>query len=164
MNPLVMGVMLLLALGVFGYTMQHRPHRVKLNGFFNVRGDWNFGFDFFWADKFRYNTYTEESADPSIPPGTVYLAEPRGTREGNTYYNLDLQISKGFRIADRVRVVLIGSVINATSVEKPIDANDICEDLDYGCYSADAGENVGIGEAIDWSDPRRYEVGFRIEF
>jgi hypothetical protein len=148
---------------MYGYTMQHRPHRVKLNGFFNVRGDWTFGFDFFWADKFRYNTLTSEEG-PGIPGGVTWLAEPRGTREGNTFYNLDLQISKGFRIADRVRVVLIGSVINATSAEKPFDANDICEDLDHGCYLDEIEDYVEIGDAIDWSDPRRYELGFRIEF
>jgi hypothetical protein len=149
---------------MYGYTMQHRPHRVKLNGFFNVKGDWNFGFDFYWLDKFRYNTYTDESTDPLIPPGTTYLAEPRGTREGNSIYNLDLQVSKGFRVGDRVRLVLIGSVLNTTSVEKPFDARDVCEDLAHGCYNSEFDEIVGIGEPVDWTDPRRYEVGFRIEF
>jgi len=61
-------------------------------------------------------------------------------------------------------VVLIGSVINATSVEKPVDANDICEDLAHGCYSSEVEDIVPIGTPLDWSDPRRYEVGFRIEF
>jgi hypothetical protein len=147
---------------MYGYTMQHRPNRVKLNGFFNVKGDWTFGFDFFWADKFRYNTYTDESISPDTPPGTTWLLEPRGTREGNTYYNLDLQISKGFTLGG-VRLVLIGSVINATSVEKPIDASYVCEDVN-GCFSSEVDDLVDLGVALDWSDPRRYEVGFRVEF
>jgi len=38
---------------MYGYTMYHRPHRMKLNGFFMFGADWTASFDFNWADKFR---------------------------------------------------------------------------------------------------------------
>lgn len=44
---------------MYGFTMYHRPHRVKLNGFFMFGADWTAGFDFNWADKFRFNTYDD---------------------------------------------------------------------------------------------------------
>ncbi len=145
---------------MYGYTQMHRPHRLKLNGFFNIKGDWTIGFDANWADSFRYNTLDDEF--PGAPPGTTVYAEPRGTREGNTNYNLDLQLSKGFNIAG-MRMVLIGSVLNVTSVERPLNATDVCEQV-HGCANPEGDGLVGLGEPIDWSNPRRYEVGFRIEF
>jgi hypothetical protein len=145
---------------MYGYTQMHRPHRVKLNGFFNIKGDWTAGFDYFWADKFRYNTLDDDF--PGAPPGITVFAEPRGTREGNTSSVLNLQVSKGFTFGG-VRMVLIGSVLNALSEEKPRDANDICEQLN-GCANPEGDGLVNIGDPIDWRLPRRYEVGFRIEF
>jgi len=148
-------------MNMYGYTQMHRPHRVKLNGFFNVKGDWTFGFDFFWADKYRYNTLDNEF--PGAPPGTTVFAEARGTREGNANHNVDLQVSKGFTFGNNIRMVLIGSVLNATSTERPMNATDICEQT-HGCANPEGDGLVGLGDAIDWSRPRRYEVGFRIEF
>lgn len=148
-------------MNMYGYTQMHRPHRLKLNGFFNVKGDWTFGFDFFWADKFRYNTLDDEF--PGAPPGTTVFAEARGTREGNSNHNVDLQVSKGFTFGNNIRMVLIGSVLNATSTERPMNATDICEQT-HGCANPEGDGLVGLGNAIDWSNPRRYEVGFRIEF
>lgn len=147
-------------MNMYGYTQMHRPHRLKFNGFFNIKGDWTVGFDATWADKFRYNTLDDEF--PGAPPGTTVFAEPRGTREGNSNYNLDLQLSKGFNIGG-MRMVLIGSVLNATSVERPLNATDVCEQV-HGCANPEGDGLVGLGEAIDWSRPRRYEVGFRLEF
>ena len=147
-------------MNMYGYTMMHRPHRLKFNGFFNIKGDWTVGFDATWFDKFRYNTLDDEF--PEAPPGTTVFAEPRGTREGNTNYNVDLQLSKGFNVAG-MRMVLIGSVLNVTSVERPLNATDVCEQT-HGCADPESDGLVGLGDAIDWSNPRRFEVGFRLEF
>ncbi len=148
-------------MNMYGYTMMHRPHRVKLNGFFMAKGDWTFGFDFLWQDKFRYNTLDNDF--PGAPPNTEVFAEPRGTREGNTNHNLDLQVSKGFTVGQQIRLVLIGSVLNATSTERPLNATDVCEQT-HGCADPEGDGQVAFGSPIDWSTPRRYEVGFRIEF
>ena len=77
-------------------------HRFKLNGFFNIKGDWTIGFDGFWASPFTWSR-TKPRRRPGDPPATTLL-EPRGSREANSNYQLDLQLSKGFTIgrdADR---------------------------------------------------------------
>ena len=99
---------------------------------------------------------------PGAPVGTTVLAEPRGNREANSTHNLDLQLMKGFNIGG-VRLVLVGSVLNATSVEEPKSLNDICEDAS-GCANPEGEGLVDLGDPIDWSFPRRYELGVRIEF
>jgi hypothetical protein len=53
-----------------------------------------------------------------------------------------------------VRLVLIGSVYNVFSDERP---TEVCERVG-GC-----GE-IEMGEPTDWQTPRRYELGFRVEF
>jgi hypothetical protein len=141
-------------INLYGYTMQQRRHRVKLNGFVLLPYDFTIGFDAWWGDKFHYNTLDNEY--PGAPAQTTVFAEPRGTRQGNTNYQLDLQLAKGFSTGP-VRFELIATVINVFSTERPRDADDICEQL-HGCANAD------FGGALEWQDPRRYEVGFRVEF
>jgi hypothetical protein len=140
-------------MNMYGYTMMQRRHRLKLNGFVLLPYDFTIGFDGFWADKFHYNSIDDEF--PGAPPTNVY-AEPRGSRQANTNYQLDLQVSKGFNPGP-VRLELIATVINVFSTERPTDANDICENV-HGCSTAD------FGGAIEWQNPRRYEVGVRLEF
>ncbi len=136
----------------YGYLSDHREHRVKLNGFFTVKGDWTFSFDGFWSSAFRWEPQGDTVDFPEMLYGT-YLIEPRGNREGEDAYGLDLQVSKGFRVGP-TRLVLIGSVFNVFSTEY---VTEICEDLS-GCG------NFALGDPAEWATPRRYEVGFRVEF
>ena len=91
--------------------------------------------------------------NPEIPGGVMFL-EPRGSRDAFSAYNLDLQLSKGFKIGNRVRLVAIGSVYNTFSTE---NGTAVCS-LVSGCGSFE------VGEALSWTLPRRYELGFRVEF
>jgi hypothetical protein len=139
----------------YGYLRDHRAHRFKLNGFIYIKGDWNIAFDGSYASAFTWEpqTYWFEVLDPTFTYG-VYYNEPRGSRDGFSAYNLDLQLSKGFTISNRVRLVAIGSVYNTFSTENGIavcSANSGC-----GAYQT--------GEASAWSLPRSYELGFRVEF
>jgi hypothetical protein len=147
-------------MNMYGYTMQQRRHRMKVNGFFLLPYDFTVGFDAWWSDKFHYNTLDDEY--PGAPAGTTVFAEPRGTRQANTNYQLDLQFSKGFA-AGPVRLELIATIINVLSTERPADADDICERV-HGCSDPEGDGLVDLGAAIEWQDPRRYEIGFRIEF
>ena len=150
----------------YGYLSDHRKSRLKLNGFFNIKGDWTIGFDAFYTSPFtwapqanRSNSGEEYNGQtiPTIPYG-VWFAEPRGNREANSNYQLDLQLSKGFTIG-QVRLVLIGSVFNALSQERVIT---VCSSIN-GCTDSD-GNHADTGGATNWQTPRRYEVGFRVEF
>ena len=87
-----------------------------------------------------------------MPYGS-HLLEPRGSRDAYNQHQLDLQVSKGFAIGP-VRTVFIGSVYNVFSNEQP---TSVCTHI-TGCGGFD------MGEPTNWQTPRRYEVGFRLEF
>ena len=144
---------------IYGYLDSHRKHRLKLNGFFNIKGDWNIAFDARWSSPFPWAPLENARDNPAIPLGTVHFLEPRGSREANNEHQLDLQLSKGFR-AGRVRFVLIGTVLNALSSEQP---TDVCELLS-GCGFFEDGAPINMGNPVNWQTPRRYELGFRVEF
>ena len=136
----------------YGYLSDHRKHRLKLNGFFNIKGDWTIAFDGYWASPFTWTPYENRVDNPGIPYG-VHFLEPRGNRDANSNYQLDLQLSKGFTIG-QVRLMVIGSVFNVFSDERP---TSVCRRIS-GC-----GE-IEMGEPTNWQTPRRYELGFRVEF
>jgi hypothetical protein len=136
----------------YGFLSDHRLHRFKLNGFLSFKGDWTIGFDGRWSSGFRWTPQAYPNDIPDISWGS-YFVEPRGNREANDGYQLDLQLSKGFT-AGRVRIVLIGSVFNVFSSEQAVA---VCQRVS-GCGA------IEMGEPIEWQIPRRYEVGFRVEF
>jgi outer membrane receptor protein involved in Fe transport len=137
---------------IYGYLSDHRTHRLKLNGFVTPGGDWTIAFDGYWTSPFTWTPYENRVDNPEIPSG-IHFLEPRGSRDANNQYQLDLQLSKGFTIGP-VRTVLIGSVYNVFSNEQP---TGVCTRIS-GCG------DIEMGEPTDWQTPRRYEVGFRVEF
>jgi hypothetical protein len=137
-----------------------RLHRFKLNGFFNIKGDWTIGFDYFYSSDFRWQPTASSFDDPEIPAGHTLFVESRGNREANPNHQLDLQLSKGFTIGNRLRLVLIGSVLNAVSSEKP---TLVCQSVS-GCGTDGDGNFIDTGDATAWQPPLRFELGFRVEF
>lgn len=142
----------------YGYLWDHQRHRVKLNGFFNIKGDWNVAFDARWNSPWIWAPVEDSAVNPEIPWGVHYL-EPRGSREANTEYQLDLQLAKGFT-AGPLRLVLIGTVLNVLGSEQP---DGICAQIN-GCGADEDGDAIQMGDPTHWQTPRRYEVGFRVEF
>jgi hypothetical protein len=143
---------------IYGYLSDHRRHRVKLNGFFDLEGDWSIAFDARWSSPWTWTPYEDSGDNPAIPYGG-HLLEPLGSREGSSEYQLDLQLAKGFTTG-RVRFVLIGTVLNALSSEQP---SWVCDHIS-GCGFDDDGSPINMGDPPDWQTPRRYEIGFRVEF
>ncbi len=146
----------------YGWMGDHRLHRFKLNGFFNIKGDWTIGFDYFYSSDFRWQP-TATSADPgyeNLPPGHTLFVESRGNREANPNHQLDLQVSKGFTVGNDLRFVLIGSVLNALSFEKP---TGVCQSVS-GCGVDNDDMPIDTGDATSWQQPLRFELGFRVEF
>ena len=85
--------------------------------------------------------------------------EDGAIRVGGSQHEVDLQLSKGFR-AGPVRFVLIGTVLNALGSEQ---VTGECAHIS-GCGSDPDGNPINMGDPDDWQIPRRYEVGFRVEF
>jgi len=144
---------------IYGFLDNHRKHRLKLNGFFTLKGDWTIAFDARWSSPFTWTPFENAGENPAIPPETVHFLEPRGSREGDSNHQIDLQLSKGFT-AGRMRFVLIGTVLNALNSEQP---TAVCGHIS-GCGFDEDGGPINMGDPTDWQTPRRYEVGFRVEF
>jgi len=87
-----------------------------------------------------------------LPYGVIFT-EPRGNREANPNYQVDLQVAKGFTVGT-VRMQVIGTVLNLLGSEQPIQ---VCESV-TGCGAA------ATGAPMNWQQPRHYEVGLRLEF
>jgi len=142
----------------YGFLSDHREHRVKLNGYVALDGDWSVAFDAFWSSPFTWTPYENTGDNPEIPYDVHYL-EPRGSRDANEVYQLDLQLTKGFSVGS-VRLALIGSAYNVVSNEQPIA---VCAHIS-GCGVAADGAPIEMGDPTNWQTPRRYELGFRVEF
>jgi hypothetical protein len=108
------------------------------------------GVDAYWSSAFAYS---RTIAAVNAGYGTEYL-DPRGAHRANDNYQLDLSASWGPQLGP-IRLELIGVVYNVLGTEL---VNGVC-DSDTGC-----GGDIGWGDPDTWQTPRRYELGFRIEF
>lgn len=137
----------------YGYLRYHRKNRIKASGYVYLPLDFGLGFSGVWGSPFRWTPSVPASlTDPDVWWGDIFL-EPRGSREGDEWAHLDLQLTKGFSFG-RARLRLIGAVLNLFDSE---NATEVCDSL-TGC-----GE-FEMGEALSWQQPRRYELGVRVEF
>jgi hypothetical protein len=134
----------------YGHLLDHSRHRVKLNGYWLLPYDFSVAVNGWWQSEFRWTPF--DPTVPGMPYGSVFV-EPRGSGVGGSLHQLDLQLSKGFRIGP-TRLVVLGTIINATDSQ---NENEVCENVN-GC-----GDFV-LGEGTAWQQPRRYELGFRFEF
>ncbi len=132
----------------YGYLSDHRKHRVKVNGYVDLPLDFTVGFAAFWSSPFVY-----EETRASEVYGRNYL-EPRGNREANENYRLDLQIAKGFSFGRNLRLEFLAAVYNALDDEQ---TTDVC-DRSEGCAGVD------FGLPTDYRQPRWFEAGVRFEF
>ncbi|MBI4915887.1 MAG: TonB-dependent receptor [Acidobacteria bacterium] len=133
-----------------GYLGDDRRHRVKVNGYALLPHQLVVGFDAFWSSAFAYDR-TEGA--PNAGYGVEYL-DPRGAYRGNSNYQLDLSLTKGFKVGP-ANLQLIGTVYNVLNSERVVE---YCEN--FPACSA----TVDWGQPSDWQNPRRFEAGFRIEF
>ena len=134
----------------YGYLADDRRHRVKINGFAILPYEIILGADAFWSSPFNYD---RRGAAENAGYGFTYL-DPRGDHRGSSTYQLDLSLSKGFKIGP-ADVQLIATVYNLLNTEL-VSAR--CN-YDEGC-----GGDYAWGSATGYQNPRRYEAGFRIEF
>ena len=134
-----------------GFLSDHSRHTIKVNGYVRLPYDLSLGVGGWWRSEFRWTPI--EPVGAPVLSGVTFL-EPRGSRKGNSLHNLDLQLMKGFRLGP-TRLRLIGTVYNLLDNEL---VTDVCESV-TGC-----GTEFEMGDAIAWQQPRRFEVGVRIEF
>ena len=134
----------------YGFMADHRKHRVKINGYVDLPLDFTLGFVGFWSSPFVYSA-TEVHEPPSY--GLDYT-EPRGSREANDNYRLDLELRRGFNFGDRLRFELIATAFNVFDQEQ----------ITAVCGSATGCADVDFGLATSYRQPRSFEAGIRFEF
>jgi outer membrane receptor protein involved in Fe transport len=139
----------------YGYMDDHRDHQLKINGFWLMPLRFTLGFDFNYRSEMPWTPMDSVTA---LGRGTVFV-EPRGSGEGDSFYQMDLQLSKGFALGGTWDLQLILSVLNVTNAENGLD---VCEDAVYGCFVDN--QQVPAGSNTDWQLPRRFELGVRITF
>jgi hypothetical protein len=133
----------------YGYLSDHRQNRLKINGYAQLPYEFTVGLSAYFESAFRW---TPLKSDPTLANGDIFL-EPRGSRSGYSDPQVDLQLSKRFRVGD-VHLELIASILNVLSSENP---TAVCQ-YESGCGA------FTMGQPVAWQQPRRYEAGFRIEF
>ena len=85
--------------------------------------------------------------------GTFYQ-EPRGSRRGPVYHNLDLSLEKRIPlsfVSNRLSVSVIAAAFNLFNTEA------------VQSYNGNV-ENTAFGQPTSWAQPFRWELGFRIDF
>ena len=137
----------------YGYLPSHSRHRVKLSGYYLLPWDVSL-FVYGWWDSERRWTPVRpaQDVDPSYY-GEIFV-EPRGSRSIGSLHEVSLQVGKGFQWG-RTRVRLFGTIENLLDTEQE---RSVCERIS-GC-----GSDVELGDPVEWQQPRRYSLGFRIEF
>jgi len=146
----------------YGYLSDDRRHRVKVNGYALLPWDLTVGVDAFWSSAAAFDHIR---TPPSFGDGSggygVEFLEPRGSHRGNTNYQLDLELKKGFTLGS-VRAFLIGTVFNVLDGER---VTGRCERNSCTLEAGTPNEHqVGFLDATSFQVPRSYEVGVRFEF
>ena len=136
----------------YGYLWYHRQHQVKINGYTRLPWDIGVGFNGRWTSPFRW---TPRERGRRVDRGVFHpvFLEPRGSREGDSWSQLDVQLTKGFNLGP-TRLQLIGAVLNLFDSENAIN---VCDNVN-GCGDFE------LGDPTAWQLPRRYELGVRVDF
>ena len=155
-----------------GYLPDDRRHRLKVNGYYLFPHNWTVGFDGFYEsaghqsvfstcqnliDNMGDDPYLNEisaycyTGDGAFLSTTDIFITPRGAYETKSVWQLDVQGSKTWSL-NKVDLTVVATVYNIFDNEAD------------RTFNTEAYVNREVGETLTWYLPRRYEVGFRIEF
>ena len=202
-----------------GKLSDNRDHRVKLNGYLLLPKRWTIGYDGFWSSpgyqsvtssctSFKNaparRSTADQMAELGIDPATLAYCtspdgvdlgsytiyhSPRGSLETKSVWQLDLQVSKAFKIggAELEGIATVYNLFgqewdasfNSTAFRQETEQDPVTGEINALVYQDDdpsapyydeyyGADNspvlVPIGAPRTWYDPRRYEIGIRIEF
>ncbi len=165
-----------------GYLADQRAHRVKLSGYALLPWDITLGLDSFWSSAGRLtpnsacdafqnasaDQIAEVGADPAaiaycstgdgvfLGGNNIFLLE-RGAVETKSVWQVDMQVSKSFQVGS---VDLTGVIAVYNLFDRELDAS-----FNSVAFRTDAvGEPIPVGAPTSYWEPRRYELGLRLEF
>jgi hypothetical protein len=162
-----------------GYMPDDRRHRVKLNGYYLFPHNWTIGFDGFYSSPGHQTVFADcdnvlnaDSDDPifaaygttqaqmatycttpdgaTLGGGNIYISKA-GEYETKSIWQLDVQGSKTWNIKN-LDLTVVATVYNILNNEADRS------------FNSEAFVGQDVGQTTSWWLPRRYEVGFRVEF
>ena len=154
----------------YGFLSDDARNRVKLDGYAHLPLAFTVGANYYWDDGTPWTVF-----QAAAPYGSFFL-EPRGSRRLPHYSQLDLQVQKDFSVGGRARLGLIAAVYNVMNHETTTAINGnagtrAIVDPNTGELFIDPNQQTGpnrlsrtFGLGTSFQQPRRYEVGARIEF
>ena len=155
-----------------GYLPDDRRHRLKVNGYYLFPHNWTVGFDGFYEsaghqsvfstcqnliDNMGDDPYLNEisaycyTGDGAFLSTTDIFITKRGAYETKSVWQLDVQGSKTWNL-NKVDLTVVATIYNILDNEAD------------RTFNTEAYVNREVGETLTWYLPRRFEVGFRIEF
>jgi outer membrane receptor protein involved in Fe transport len=157
-------------INTYGFLSDDARNRVKLDGYAHLPLAFTVGANYYWDDGTPWTVF-----QAAAPYGSFFL-EPRGSRRLPHYSQLDLQVQKDFSVGGRARLGLIAAVYNVMNHETTTAINGnagtrAIVDPNTGELFIDPNQQTGpnrlsrtFGLGTSFQQPRRYEVGARIEF
>ncbi len=177
-----------------GWMPDQRDNRVKLSGYWLLPRDWTVGFDGFYSSAGRLTVTStctnfrgasdeyiiENGGDPDavaycstgdgafLGSTDIFWTE-RGAVETKSTWQVDAQVSKAFHVA-KMDITAIFAIYNIAGTEFDRTFNSTAmrqrTDDNGDPLVDDSGDPVywGIGDPTSYQQPRRYEIGLRIEF
>lgn len=133
----------------YGYLSTDAKLRIRVFGYVDLPKKFQIGYDL------NYRTGVPYNRTRSAQPYGVQFLEPRGSRRLSSLYTLDVEFRKFFDFgkSDRVRLSLIGSILNLTN------ANAVTAK-----QTNDPRTNSRFGADLAWQSPRQMELGLRLTF
>lgn len=132
----------------YGYLADH-GRRLEVSGWLSLPRGFELAASGQWRSGPRWTPWDDTVVGMA---GGSYAVEPRGSRQGPELSQLDVQLTRRFQLG-QVDLSLIAAVLNLFDGE---GATGWCQDVD-GCGS------YGFAEALEWQQPRRFELGLRVE-
>ena len=126
----------------------NQKYQVKLQGSYSA------AYGIMVSGLYRYGSgypYTRDLAVTGLPQGTITVfAEPRGSREVDSYNWIDLRVEKMFSIGGRRKVGVVFDVFNLTNASTV---------LQYGSRTS-----VNLGTPLVVTNPRIARFGARFQW
>jgi outer membrane receptor protein involved in Fe transport len=153
----------------YGFLSDDARNRVKVDGYVRLPLAFTVGANYYWDDGTPWTVF--QAANPY---GSFFI-EPRGSRRLPHYSELDMQVQKDFGLG-RARLGLIAAVYNVMNHETTTAINGnagtrAIADPNTGQLFIDPNQQTGanrlsrtFGIGTAFQQPRRFEVGARIEF
>ena len=153
----------------YGYLSDHRANRFKLNGFFTIKGDWTIGFDGFYSSAFTWQPTANSGNDgedlrrrPFRTTSVERYLLRRAARQPRGQLELPARPPALQGLHGRQRGSARADRLGLQRFSSP-RRSPRCASRSTAAPTPTATSPTPA-VPTNWQTPRRYELGFRVEF